>query len=211
MRSPWIRRKGLPDDAAIAAIAATCSPTDRTAILLMADAGCRLSEALAYSTTSLSLDASQLRIYATKSRSWRTVPTTARLRSALATLRHVHPFVEYYPRKLQRTLDRVCAQLNLAGITPHRLRHSYATRLAAEGVPIHLICALLGHRSPTTTMVYVHAGSDQILAAATALDRRATAQLPPAQSSAELLRNRDAAVGDRRTLHYRRRHNRLSL
>jgi len=207
MRSPWIRRKGVPDDSAIAAIADTCPPTDRAAILLLADAGCRLSEALTYSPTSLSLDGSHLRIYATKSRSWRTVPTTARLRTALAPLgRTKQPFADHYPRKLQRTLDRVCAHLGLAGITPHRLRHSYATRLAAEGIPIHLICSLLGHRSPATTMVYVHAGPDQLAAAASALDRRAAQQPPPAQSTAELLRNRDAAVGDRRTLHYRRRH-----
>jgi integrase/recombinase XerD len=39
----------------------------------------------------------------------------------------------------------------------HRLRHTYATREAARGVPLPLLQMRLGHRSVTTTMRYVHA------------------------------------------------------
>jgi len=41
-------------------------------------------------------------------------------------------------------------------VHPHTFRHSYATHLIESGVPIHHVQACLGHRSLTTTMVYLH-------------------------------------------------------
>jgi len=41
-------------------------------------------------------------------------------------------------------------------LTPYQLRHSYATKLLRNGVPIHVVQRVLGHTNIQTTMQYAH-------------------------------------------------------
>ena len=53
-------------------------------------------------------------------------------------------------------------------ISPHTLRHSFATRLHEQGVPSETVRILLGHSSVETTKRYLHlleASSDKVLGA----------------------------------------------
>jgi integrase len=55
--------------------------------------------------------------------------------------------------------------------TPHDLRHTYGTRLADEGVPVHDIMALMGHDDLRSAQRYMHAREDRFDRARQALDR----------------------------------------
>ena len=55
-------------------------------------------------------------------------------------------------------------------VTPHTLRHSFATHLLEQGTDIRLIQTMLGHSSLNTTQVYTHVSSEQIKKVANPFD-----------------------------------------
>ena len=58
---------------------------------------------------------------------------------------------------IQRAVKQVAAKCGLEGVlTPHALRHAFATHLDARGEQLTTLQALLGHKDVRTTMVYVH-------------------------------------------------------
>lgn len=66
-------------------------------------------------------------------------------------------------RAVQRTVARFSAFLNIARpITPHKIRHTFATHLLAQGVDLRVVQELLGHRSLASTEKYTHVTSAQL-------------------------------------------------
>ncbi len=57
----------------------------------------------------------------------------------------------------ERQMKNTGAAIGCGWVTPHTLRHTYASRLFAQGVDVKVVSALLGHKSVTTTYdLYIH-------------------------------------------------------
>lgn len=74
------------------------------------------------------------------------------------------------PAYAEDLFQRLSRKAQIRRITPHMLRHSFATTVRRGGAPLDVVQALLGHASIESTMLYNHATLDDM--------RRAVAQVP---------------------------------
>jgi len=140
---------------------------DRAVVTLLYGCGLRISEALGLTGTEVPLGES-LRITG-KGGKERIVPVIAPARAAVAAYLRLCPYEPaaaaplfravrggpLSPRAVQKTVAQVRMQLGLpATVTPHAMRHSFATHLLNAGGDLRAIQELLGHASLSTTQAY---------------------------------------------------------
>jgi integrase/recombinase XerD len=150
---------------------------DRAMIELLYATGLRVSELVGLTTSSVDLDGGTL-FCAGKGSKQRRVPVG---RSAIAWLQRYEParrallagresarlFVGPSGRAVTRqgfwaALKKYAALAGLRGVSPHVLRHSFATHLLEHGADTRSVQAMLGHSDLATTQIYTHVTTERL-------------------------------------------------
>ena len=146
----------------------------RTAFITIYAAGLRVSEAVMLTARDIDSARMVITIRQAKGRKDRYVMLSEQLLGILrAYWKHTHPQHFLFPgpdptRPLTtRSLQRACSEAVAAAgldkvVTVHTLRHSFATHLLEQGVDIHVIQDLLGHRNIASTTRYARVAINTI-------------------------------------------------
>jgi len=154
---------------------------DRALLEVIYSAGLRVSEAVGLDWSDIDQDLEVLRVRG-KGKKERVVPIGRKALEALSAYRERIP--ELCPkraddqpavflnrrggrlttRSVARAVDKYTVQSGLSSkISPHALRHSFATHLLGAGADLRAIQELLGHASLSTTQKYTHVNLDQLM------------------------------------------------
>lgn len=167
---------GLAENASEAASAPWIGARDLAILLLLYGAGLRVAEALSLSARVLPVG-STLRVTGKRNKT-RIVPVVPAVREAIEEYARQCPYplsgdVPLFvgarggplnPDLVRRSVAAARRRLGLADtLTPHALRHSFATHLLARGVDLRALQELLGHASLSSTQIYTAVDAARLL------------------------------------------------
>jgi len=152
---------------------------DRALLEVLYATGARVSEALGLSTDDLDPALGALRLHG-KGDKMRVVPLGERAREALAAwlaggrraVARGHGTTAVFLTRTGKPLDRSAAWRRVkvaalaaglpTALSPHGLRHSFATHMLEGGADLRVVQELLGHASIRTTEVYTHLDTEHV-------------------------------------------------
>jgi len=193
VRSPRLGRRlpsFLPKDETTQLLDATPEPTvagarDRALIELLYASGLRVAEGCGLDRDDLDEARRTVRVVG-KGDKERVVPVGEAALEALAAYlalrgRHRGPLFlnarggRLTPRSAHRIVKRLARRAGISQrVTPHTLRHSFATHMLGEGADLRLIQELLGHSRLSTTQRYTHVSPEHLMRVYDAAHPRAT-------------------------------------
>lgn len=146
---------------------ATRNLKHRAILALIYSSGLRIGELLKLKLKDIDIDRRQVKINMAKGRKDRysilAESFLPLLFNYMSTYKPKVYFVEgqnggmYTASAVRSFLKESCLRAGITKrVTPHSLRHSYATHMLENGIDIRYIQELLGHSRPETTMIYTH-------------------------------------------------------
>ncbi|MDW2974932.1 MAG: tyrosine recombinase XerC [Alphaproteobacteria bacterium] len=149
---------------------------DWALVVLLFGCGLRISEALALRNRDIQGQPNVLRIVG-KGNKERLVPVLPAVWNAIDKYVSVRPFgnmpddklfrsvrgLPMSPRMAEKTVEQLRSYLQLPDyVTPHALRHTFATALLSDGADLRSLQELLGHSSLSTTQLYTKVNMTEI-------------------------------------------------
>jgi integrase/recombinase XerC len=149
---------------------------DRAILELLYSSGLRVSELTGLNRSGIDLEAGLVRVLG-KGEKERIVPLGSHASRALSGYFELSPPADLEDaafrnarggrltrRSVARIVDRYIIHLaTMKKISPHTLRHTFATHLLEAGVDLRSIQELLGHSSLSTTQKYTHVNLDRLM------------------------------------------------
>lgn len=149
---------------------------DRAMLVLMAFCGVRLQELVGLNINDVDVESQTIRVMGKGSKE-RLIPMNPDAETALLSwLPHRNPlekekavFLNRFGRRLSgRMVEKIVdkyvkgAGISKARLSPHKLRHTFATLLHSNDVDLVEIQSLLGHSSLSTTQIYTHTNAGRL-------------------------------------------------
>lgn len=143
------------------------SPVYRGVLTVMYGCGLRMGEAVKVRVTDVEAARMVLRVVG-KGNKERLAPLATSLYEDLRRVWTMHRHPQWLfgnqrgtnhvdPGTVRKAFRKACVEAGIQQeVKPHCLRHSFATRLIEEGVPVETVRILLGHASIKTTQGYLH-------------------------------------------------------
>ena len=171
----------LSQEEVLSIIQSTQNLKHRAIIALLYSCGLRISELINMKLADFHIERKQLIVKNGKGRKDRYVSLADSFLPLLSNYYTSYKpkiyFVEgqnggkYSAESVRQFLKKNCLKAQIKkNVTPHTLRHSYATHLLENGVDIRYIQSLLGHAKPETTMIYTHVKRKDLMAIQNPLD-----------------------------------------
>ena len=153
----------------------------RAIIVLLYSSGLRIGEVTGLLLKNIDILRKQIKVEGGKGRKDRFVVLATSylplLHNYLTTFKPALYFIEgptgkkYSESSIRKFLFKSVQKAGISKkVTPHTLRHSYATHLLENGVGLRHIQELLGHAKPETTMIYTHVAKKDLLDIQSPLD-----------------------------------------
>ena len=146
---------------------------DQLVLFLLYGTGMRLAELIDLRTDQINLSAKTLRVIGKRNKE-RIIPIPDMLVQLIRRYQEMNTFLSdyliltdkgerVYPMFIQRLVKKQLGEISTSEkLSPHILRHSYATHLLNRGADLNAIKELLGHANLAATQVYTHNSMEKL-------------------------------------------------